>query len=93
VIGRNDDDCGIAFVLNGISAAHRDYLASGGYGFIIGDGKLPHYGTESIIEAYYLFQFNKMLGISLDYQFVANPAYNRDRGPVNLGAIRVHFEI
>ena len=93
VIGRNNDDCGIAFVLNGISAAHRDYLASGGYGFIIGDGKLPHYGTENIIEAYYLFQFNKMLGISLDYQFVANPAYNRDRGPVDLGAIRVHFEI
>ena len=93
VIGWDNDDCGIAFVLNGISAAHRDYLASGGYGFIIGDGKLPHYGTESIIEAYYLFQFNKMLGVSLDYQFVANPAYNRDRGPVNFGAIRVHFEI
>ncbi len=92
-IGRPDDNCGAAFVFNGISAAHRAYLNSGGYGFIIGDGKLPHYGAESIIEAYYLFQFNRILGISLDYQFVANPAYNRDRGPVNLGAIRVHFEI
>ncbi|MGO9480722.1 MAG: carbohydrate porin [Candidatus Kryptoniota bacterium] len=92
-IGRPNDNCGAAFVFNGISAAHRAYLDSGGYGFIIGDGKLPHYVAESIIEAYYLFQFNWMLGISLDYQFVANPAYNEDRGPVNLGAIRVHVEI
>lgn len=93
LIGRRDDYFGAAFVINGISAAHRAYLNSGGYGFIIGDGKLPHYGLESIVEAYYLFQFNKLLGISLDYQFVANPAYNKDRGPVNLGAVRVHFEI
>jgi high affinity Mn2+ porin len=92
-IGRPVDNFGAAFVFNGISAAHRAYLNSGGYGFIIGDGKLPHYGAESVIEAYYLFQFNKMLGISLDYQFVANPAYNEDRGPVNLGAVRVHVEI
>ncbi len=90
---RPDDDSGFAFVFNGISAAHRAYLNSGGYGFIIGDGKLPHYGAESIIEAYYLFQLDKMLGISLDYQFVANPAYNKDRGPVNIGAVRAHFEM
>jgi high affinity Mn2+ porin len=93
LIGRHDDNLGAAFVFNGISAAHRAYLKSGGYGFIIGDGKLPHYGTESIVETYYLFQLNKFLGISLDYQFVANPAYNKDRGPVNIGAVRAHFEI
>jgi len=92
-IGRHDDNCGIAIVFNGISAAHRAYLNSGGYGFIIGDGKLPHYGAESIMEAYYLFHLDRLLGISLDYQFVGNPAYNRDRGPVNIGAVRVHFEI
>jgi len=93
LIGRGNDNWGVAIVFNGISAAHCDYLASGGYGFIIGDGKLPHYGAERIAEAYYLFQLNKFLSISLDYQFVANPAYNEDRGPVNLGAVRVHFEI
>ena len=93
LIKRPDDNLGVAFVINGISAVHRAYLNSGGYGFIIGDGKLPHYGPEDIIEAYYLFQLNKMFGISLDYQFVVNPAYNEDRGPVNIGAVRVHFEI
>ena len=92
-IGRREDNLGAAFTVNGISVAHRAYLNSGGYGFIIGDGKLPHYGAEKIIEAYYLFQLNKFLGISLDYQFVVNPAYNEDRGPVNFGAVRAHFEI
>jgi len=93
LIGRHADNFGAAFVFNGISAAHRAYLNSGGYGFIIGDGKLPHYGAESIIETYYLFQFGKMLGISLDYQFVANPAYNEDRGPVNIFGVRGHIEL
>jgi high affinity Mn2+ porin len=93
MIGRRADSFGLAFVLSGISDAHREYLNSGGYGFIIGDGSLPKYGPEGIIEAFYLFQLNKMLGISLDYQFAVNPAYNEDRGPVNIGAVRVHFEI
>jgi high affinity Mn2+ porin len=93
IIGREEDSFGIAFTIDGISAAHRAYLNSGGYGFIIGDGKLPHYGLESIMETYYLFQLNKLLGISFDYQFVANPAYNEDRGPVNIFSIRGHVEL
>jgi high affinity Mn2+ porin len=89
---RDDDELAIAFVGNGISAPHRNYLAAGGYGFIIGDGKL-NYGTELIGEIYYkLNAYQNKLFISPDYQFIINPAYNKDRGPVNVLSIRAHVE-
>jgi high affinity Mn2+ porin len=89
---RGDDELAIAFVGNGISAPHRNYLAAGGYGFIIGDGKL-NYGTELIGEIYYkLNAYQNKLFISPDYQFIINPAYNKDRGPVNVLSIRAHVE-
>ena len=89
---RKDDNAGLALMVNGISAAHRDYLAAGGYGFIIGDGKLTNYQTENIIEAYYSARINPFLFVSADYQLVQHPAYNADRGPVNLFALRAHVE-
>ena len=89
---RPDDNFGIAGVVNGISKDHRDFLSIGGYGFIIGDGKLTNYKTENILEAYYSAKINKNLFLSGDYQFVANPAYNADRGPVNVFSIRAHVE-
>lgn len=89
---RPDDCIGIAGVLNGISKIHREFLNDGGYGFMIGDGKLPHYGHEGIIEAYYETQIWKSLYLTADYQFVNNPAYNKDRGPVNIFALRAHVE-
>jgi high affinity Mn2+ porin len=89
---RPDDNFGIAGVINGISNDHIDFLKAGGYGFIIGDGKLTNYSTENIAEAYYSAKLNKNLLVSADYQFVANPAYNADRGPVSLFAIRAHIE-
>jgi high affinity Mn2+ porin len=89
---RGDDELAIAFVGNGISAPHRNYLAAGGYGFIIGDGKLT-YGTELIGEIYYkLNAYQNKLFISPDYQFIINPAYNKDRGPVNVLSVRAHVE-
>ena len=89
---RKDDELGLAFVGNGISKDHRDYLAAGGYGFIIGDGKL-NYSTELIAEIYYKINaYQHKLWISPDYQFIANPAYNHDRGPVNVLSIRAHIE-
>jgi high affinity Mn2+ porin len=90
--GRAEDVVGLAGVVNGISDEHRAFLNAGGYGFIIGDGKLPNYSTEKILEAYYSAKINKNLFISGDYQFVQNPAYNADRGPVNVFAIRAHVE-
>lgn len=86
---RAGDVFGIASVINGISNAHRNFLAAGGYGFIIGDGKL-NYGHEAIIETYYNAFLSKFFWLTLDYQFVNNPGYNKDRGPANVFAVRGH---
>lgn len=89
---RANDTFGMAVAVNALSGDHRAYLSRGGYGFIIGDGRLEHPGRETIFEAYYALQVDKLLTISPDYQFIANPAYSRDRGPVNVFSVRVHFE-
>jgi high affinity Mn2+ porin len=91
-IKRPMDAFGLACIVNGISNAHRDYLNAGGYGFIIGDGKLTNYGLEQILETYYCARLAKTLWLTLDYQFVVNPAYNMDRGPVNIFGARVHVD-
>lgn len=84
---------GFGVVMNGLSKPHRNYLSAGGYGFIIGDGKL-NYAPEIITECYYRFSFfGDHLQISPDYQFVLNPAYNKDRGPVHIFALRTHIEL
>jgi high affinity Mn2+ porin len=88
---RPDDEAGLAFIVNGLSADHRDYLAAGGYGFMIGDGKLT-YGLEKIAELYYKAAVFKNVWVTGNYQFVENPAYNRDRGPVHILALRLHTE-
>lgn len=88
--GRKDDRIGAAFAQAGISAMHRDYLAAGGQGLSLGDGRL-RYGSERLIEAYYSYQVAKALAVSLDYQYVMNPGYNRDRGPASLVAVRAHL--
>ena len=88
---RANDNIGIAQVINGISPDHRDFLNAGLYGFIIGDGKL-NYGAEEISEIYYQAKIMSYFFISFDYQFVNNPAYNKDRGPVHVFAIRGHIE-
>lgn len=86
------DEAGLAFIANGLSGPHRDYLAAGGYGFLIGDGKL-NYAPEMIAELYYKFDvFQKKFFLTPDYQFIVNPAYNKDRGPVNVFSIRAHVE-
>ncbi|MFC4231631.1 carbohydrate porin [Parasediminibacterium paludis] len=88
---RPDDICGIATVINGISKDHRNFLTSGGYGFIIGDGAL-NYGHEAIVETYYSAKLSKSFWLTGDYQFVTNPGYNKDRGPVHVFALRGHIE-
>ncbi len=89
---RADDEMGLAFVANGLSDPHKNYLAAGGYGFIIGDGRL-NYAPEMIAEFYYRFNaYEKKFYISPDYQFIVHPAYNADRGPVNVFGIRAHIE-
>jgi high affinity Mn2+ porin len=89
--GRPDDTFGLAGVVNGISKVHQQFLNDGGLGLLIGDGMLPHPGPEQIIETYYAFPLLAST-VTFDYQFVVNPAYNRDRGPVSVIGARVHSE-
>ena len=89
--GRPDDSVGLAAIDNSLSRPAQAYLAAGGLGILIGDGRL-RYGAEQILESYYNFAAFEALKLGLDYQFVANPAYNRDRGPVSILAARVHAE-
>ena len=88
---RPDDTFGLAGAFNGISQVHQKFLAAGGTGILAGDGAL-NYGWEQLLETYYDFQIWKTIHASLDYQFVANPAFNRDRGPVHILGARLHWE-
>ena len=90
--GRPDDTVGIAGVVNNISGVHRAYFNAGGLGILIGDGQLPNPGLEKIFETYYSYALSPDTRLSFDYQFIANPAYNTDRGPVNTFAGRFHAQ-
>ena len=90
--GRDDDTIGVAVGTNAISAVHERFLDAGGLGILIGDGKLPHPGPERIVEAYYDFALGKVLHVAIDGQVLDHPGYNRDRGPVPVGAIRFHAQ-
>ncbi len=88
---RPEDTVGLGVVVNGVSAAHRQYLAAGGLGITVGDGSLD-YRAERIAETYYGWKIAKHFQLTLDYQFAQDPAYNHVRGPVNLLAMRFHTE-
>jgi len=87
---RPGDVFGVAGVVNGISGIHQKFLKNGGYGFIIGDGNL-NYSHEGIVEVYYNAFLSNFFWLTADYQFVNNPGYNKDRGPVNAFAFRGHI--
>jgi high affinity Mn2+ porin len=89
--GRSDDVIGVGGAINALSRDHRDFLAAGGLGPLIGDGGL-NYRLERILETYYAFALNKALTVTADYQFITNPAYNADRGPVHVFSGRLHGE-
>jgi carbohydrate-selective porin OprB len=88
---RPADNVGLAIVRNGISSLHRDYLAAGGLGFFVGDGRL-NYRPELITEVFYEFAVARHARIGVNWQRIENPAYNRDRGPVNVASIRLHAD-
>ena len=89
--GRPDDTFGLAGVVNGVSKVHEEFLNDGGLGILVGDGMLPHPGPEQIIETYYEFPVYSW-SMTLDYQLIVNPAYNEDRGPVSLIALRLYSQ-
>ncbi len=88
---RSLDKFGAAFVVNEISGDHREYLALGGQGFMLGDGRL-NYGLEQIFETYYTAHLWRGVFASADLQHVTNPGYNRDRGPILVGSLRLHVD-
>jgi high affinity Mn2+ porin len=90
--GRSDDTVGLAGSVNRISHDGKLYLAAGGLGGIIGDGQLPNAGPEQIVEAYYSLAAFSVAHFTADYQFINNPAYNRDRGPVSIVGLRLHLQ-
>jgi len=90
--GRPEDTIGIAGVVNGISSTREAFLDAGGLCVLIGDGQLPYPGLEQIIETYYSLAVSRSTHLTFDYQFVANPACDSDRGPVNIFAGRFHWQ-
>ena len=89
--GRAQDAVGAALAIDGLSGAHRAYLAAGGLGGFLGDGRLD-YRSERIAEAYYRLDLGHGLQATLDGQHIANPGYNRARGPVNVASVRLHAQ-
>jgi high affinity Mn2+ porin len=89
--GRPDDVFGAAIAQNGLSAVHRDYVAAGGLGFFVGDGRI-RYRAEQIIETYYNINLRKGSALGFGFQRIFNPAYNADRGPVSVSSARLHIE-
>ena len=89
---RSEDTLGVAGVINQISAARQRYLAAGGLGILVGDGQLPHPRPEKTWEAYYAWALTRGLTFTFDYQRVTNPAYNADRGPVDVYSLRAHVQ-
>ncbi len=89
---RQHDRLGMAFASNGLASDHREYLARGGLGFLLGDGAL-RYGPERIVEGYYTFTVGLGLSVAADIQHIVNPGYNRDRGPATVFALRAHLEV
>lgn len=90
--GRPDDTVGLAFLVNGISREHAMYFNDGGTGILVGDGKLPRAGNEKIVEALYTLGAFDPIKITADYQYVDNPAYNTQRGPISVLGLRLHAE-
>ena len=90
--GRGNDKLGVAAYVNGLSRSHRDYLAGGGLGFFLGDGRL-NYSTERILETFYGVGIARYFTVSIGYQRIRNPGYNRDRGPADVVGLRLHAEI
>ena len=88
---RPNDKLGVTFVSNAIKKDHQNYLAYGGLGFLLGDGKLT-YGRENIVEGYYNYHAWRGMFYALDVQHIDDPGYNRDRGPVWVGSLRAHVD-
>jgi high affinity Mn2+ porin len=89
---RPNDTVGLANMAAGIGHAAQEYFNEGGLGIPAGDGKLPNYGWENVVELYYNFEVHKGVNVTFDYQFAVNPAFNEDRGPINILGARIDLK-
>ena len=87
---RTNDALGVGYVRDGVSRSAQEFLALGGTSILDGDGALT-YGSENVVEAYYNLAVWKEVHVTPDYEFVVHPASNRDRGPVSVFGIRLHW--
>jgi high affinity Mn2+ porin len=90
---RKDDTVGLAVEVGEASHDAYAYFDAGGLGILAGDGKLPHPGPETVVESYYNLVVAPYAHLTADYQFVDNPAFNRDRGPVSVFGLRLHLQL
>jgi high affinity Mn2+ porin len=90
---RPHDSLGFVAISNGISGARERYFNAGGLGILVGDNQLPNPGPERIIETYYDVAILYWAHVALDYQWVQHPAYNEERGPVSIAAVRLHVQL
>jgi hypothetical protein len=88
---RPTDIAGVGVNLGWISPAHAQYLRLGGIDGFIGDGNLNP-AMEGALDLFYSVNLRRSLWLSGDYQRVINPAFNADRGPVNIFSARIHAE-
>jgi carbohydrate-selective porin OprB len=88
---RPQDRLGVALAANGLSRDHRDYLAAGGQGFMLGEGRL-NYRQERIFETYYALAMGRLFTATVDAQWIHNPGYNCDRGPVSIYSLKFHAQ-
>ncbi|HEX2672982.1 MAG TPA: carbohydrate porin, partial [Polyangiaceae bacterium] len=88
---RPNDVVGTAYAVSWISSAHAQYLSLGGIDGFIGDGGLRR-ASERVWELFYSLHVFGSISLSADYQHISNPAYNADRGPLNVLSGRVHAE-
>ena len=91
--GRADDTVALMGIVNGISGTREQFLNAGGLGILVGDAQLPHPEAEQILETYYRLAVVKWAQLTLDYQYIVNPAYNTDRGPASVVALRLHAQL
>ena len=89
---RSSDIFGLAGIVSGASYDNQKFLEAGGTDMLDGDGAL-NYDPEKVLETYYDFQIWNTIHGTLDYQFVADPAFNRDRGPVSIFGARIHWDL
>ena len=89
--GRRKDSVGIGYAAGFLSKSHIQYLNMGGIDGFIGDGKI-NYAPEQVVDIFYSFNVWNTIWLSADYQYISNPAYNADRGPVNIYGAKIHVE-